>query len=89
MRKFEAGGRDVLVGNAGGKRFAIDDTCTHAGASLAEGRMDGGSVVCGWHGARFGCATGKLEAFPAKIADLGRYEVDVSESGEMSVEVPA
>lgn len=87
MAKFSVGGRDIAVANLGGGRFAaFDDTCTHAGASLAEGRLESSTVVCGWHGARFDCRTGALEKFPAKINALGSYPVRV-ESGMVLVEV--
>ena len=86
IKKFSIGGRDVAVANIGGQYYAFDDTCTHAGASLSEGRADGCRVVCGWHGAEFDCKTGKLEKFPAKIADLRSYAASV-ESGSVLVEV--
>ena len=87
MAKFTVEGRDIAVANLGGGRFAaFDDTCTHAGASLSEGRLESSSVVCGWHGARFDCGTGALEQFPAKIRPLGSYPVTV-ESGRVCVEV--
>ena len=87
VAKFTVGGRDVAVANLGGGEFAaFDDTCTHAGASLAEGRLESSSVVCGWHGARFSCRTGALEQFPAKISGLKSYPVTV-QSGQVCVEV--
>lgn len=86
MRKFSIKGREILVANVGGSFYAVDDTCTHSGASLAEGTLDGGVVTCGWHGAQFDCRTGKLAAFPARIADIGSYRVAV-ESDEISVEI--
>lgn len=84
MKKVSAGGRDILVCNTGSGYCAVDDTCTHAGASLSEGRLEDGKVVCGWHGAEFECS-GKLAKFPAKIRDLGSYAVSV-ESGSIVVE---
>lgn len=87
VAKFSVGGRDVAVANLGDGEFAaFDDTCTHAGASLAEGSLESSTVVCGWHGARFDCRTGSLEKFPAKIRPLGSYPVRV-ESGRVFVEV--
>ncbi len=55
--------------------YAVNDTCTHAGASLSEGSLDGTIITCGWHGAKFDCKTGKLSSFPAKIKDLNSYKV--------------
>lgn len=86
MRKASIDGKEVLVVNVDGKYFAADDTCTHAGASLSEGTLDGNIVTCGWHGAQFDCKTGKLEKFPAKINNLKSYNVSV-ESENVFVEV--
>lgn len=85
MKKISADGKEILIVNQGGKFFAIDDTCTHAGASLSEGQLQDGIVTCGWHGAQFDCNSGKLSKFPAKINDLKSYNV-VLESDEVFVE---
>ena len=75
LHKVSVDGKEVLVINVGGNYFAMDDTCTHSGASLSEGELEGSTVTCGWHGAKFDCKTGKLEKFPAKINDLKSYNV--------------
>ena len=77
LNKVSVDGKEVLLVNLGGNYFAMDDTCTHSGASLSEGQLDGSTVTCGWHGAKFDCKTGKLEKFPAKINDLKSYKVIV------------
>ena len=86
MRKASAEGREIVVANIDGKFYAMDDTCTHAGASISEGKIEDGVAVCGWHGARFECATGRLAKFPAKIADLRSYPTSV-EGEDILVEV--
>ncbi|MFB5630346.1 MAG: Rieske (2Fe-2S) protein [Nitrosopumilaceae archaeon] len=85
MKKISVDGKEILVGNNGGNFFAIDDTCTHSGASLSEGSLQDSKVTCGWHGAQFDCNTGKLSKFPAKINDLKSYNV-VLESDQVFVE---
>ncbi len=42
----EAGGKQIALFNAGGKFFAIDNACKHRGGPLAEGDLDGTTVVC-------------------------------------------
>ena len=37
-------GKDILVTNVDGNYYAMDDTCTHTGASLSEGSLDGSTV---------------------------------------------
>ena len=86
MIKVGIDGKEILVANIDGKFFAIDDTCTHSGASLSEGSLEGCVVTCGWHKAEFDCKTGKLAKFPAKIRDLGTYKVSV-ESDNVFVEM--
>ncbi|MCA9811348.1 MAG: non-heme iron oxygenase ferredoxin subunit [Nitrosarchaeum sp.] len=86
MIKVHVDGRDILLANIGGEFYATDDTCTHSGASLSEGKLDGNIVTCGWHEAKFDCKTGKLEKFPAKIRDLTPYKVN-TESDNVFIEV--
>lgn len=49
----EVNGKDVAVFHVGGRYYAIDDMCPHAGASLAGGYLDGEIVTCPWHYWRF------------------------------------
>ena len=77
LHKISLDGKDILVVNLDGNYFAMDDTCTHAGASLSEGTIDGDVITCGWHGAQFDCKSGKLTKFPAKINDVRSYNVTV------------
>ncbi|MHB8545556.1 MAG: Rieske (2Fe-2S) protein [Nitrosotalea sp.] len=86
IHKVTIDGKDVLVANIDGDYYVVNDTCTHAGASLSEGSLDGSVITCGWHGAKFDCKTGKLSAFPVKIKDLNSYKVTV-ESENIFVEV--
>ncbi|MDI6097050.1 bifunctional 3-phenylpropionate/cinnamic acid dioxygenase ferredoxin subunit [Actinoplanes sp. NEAU-A12] len=49
-----------------GEIFAIDDTCTHQDASLADGWLEGCEVECPLHASRFDLRTGRADAPPAK-----------------------
>ena len=86
MQKVTVDGKEILVVNVDGNFYAMDDTCTHAGASLSEGTLEGAILTCGWHGAKFDCKAGKLHAFPAKIKDLNSYKV-VVESENVFLEI--
>ena len=41
MTMVSTDGKDILVTNVDGNYYAMNDTCTHAGASLSEGSLDG------------------------------------------------
>ncbi|KUM87149.1 MULTISPECIES: bifunctional 3-phenylpropionate/cinnamic acid dioxygenase ferredoxin subunit [Streptomyces] len=49
-----------------GEVFAIDDTCTHQDASLADGWLEGCEVECPLHASKFDLRTGAVDAPPAK-----------------------
>ena len=76
-KAFEVEGQTIALFNVDGKLFAIGDRCPHAGASLAEGTLKGGTcVTCPWHFADFDLATGKALSGPAD--DVPSYPVSVS-----------
>ena len=62
----EAGGKQIALFNAGGKFFAIDNTCKHRGGPLVEGELDGTTVVCPWHGWSYDISTGCKDDEPDK-----------------------
>jgi isorenieratene synthase len=50
-RRFVVAGRELVVWrDAGGELRAAPNACPHMGASLAEGRVEAGRLVCPWHG---------------------------------------
>ena len=85
MKKVSIDENEILVTNIDGSYFAIDDTCTHAGATLSEGKLEDSTITCDWHGAKFDCKNGKLIKFPGEIDDLKSYKVIV-ESDDVFVE---
>lgn len=74
---FEVGGRMVAVFLKDGEYLAIDDMCPHAGASLAEGYVEGHEVSCPWHAWRFDIRDGtwcdnrriKVDSFEVRVVD--------------------
>lgn len=60
------GTQAVSVFNADGEIYAIDDTCTHQDASLADGWLEGCTVECPLHAACFDLRTGMPSGPPAK-----------------------
>jgi nitrite reductase/ring-hydroxylating ferredoxin subunit len=77
MRRFEPAGADpILLVNIDGAFHAVDDECTHAIASLAEGRLEGSTLFCPMHGGSFDACSGKALSLPCKQA-LRVYPVQV------------
>ena len=77
----------VAVFNVNGAFFAISDVCTHAEASLSEGRVDGETVECPLHGACFDLRTGEALTPPA-IEPVRTFAV-VLQGDQVFVEVGA
>lgn len=56
----------IAVFNVDGQLYAIDDTCTHQDASLADGWLEGCVVECPLHASCFDLRTGQASGPPAK-----------------------
>jgi nitrite reductase/ring-hydroxylating ferredoxin subunit len=81
----EVGGRRIAVGRVGDRYFALDDTCPHAGCSLAQGELDGDVLMCVCHGSEFDVATGQVLGGPAN-GPVTTYQISV-EGDDLWVEV--
>ncbi len=55
----------IAVFNVDGEFLAIEDVCTHDGAELASGSVEGDTIICPRHGAKFCLRTGDVLAPPA------------------------
>jgi 3-phenylpropionate/trans-cinnamate dioxygenase ferredoxin subunit len=79
--KFEE--KEILVANVNGSYHAMGNRCTHAGGDLSKGTLDGTTVTCPRHGAKFDITTGKVVSSPKvlfmrpKINDETSYELKV------------
>jgi 3-phenylpropionate/trans-cinnamate dioxygenase ferredoxin subunit len=56
----------IAVFNVDGVLYAIDDTCTHQDASLADGWLEGCVIECPLHATCFDLRTGMPTGPPAK-----------------------
>ena len=86
MKSVNVGNREVLLARAEGRYYALHAHCTHYGAPLAEGVLNGDRVMCPWHHACFSVRTGALLEPPALDAQP-TFEV-TEEDGEVFVTVP-
>ena len=55
----------ALLRDDDGTVWALDDTCTHEEASLAEGWVEGGYVECPLHSSTFCLKSGEVQGLPA------------------------
>jgi 3-phenylpropionate/trans-cinnamate dioxygenase ferredoxin subunit len=67
-----------------GELFALDDTCTHQDASLADGWVEDCEVECPLHASKFNLRTGAVDAPPAKLP-VRTHKVSVVD-GDIMVE---
>lgn len=58
-RTIRVGITRIAVWNVGGRFHAIEDACKHMKAPLSNGRIEGTTLVCGWHGWRYEITTGE------------------------------
>jgi 3-phenylpropionate/trans-cinnamate dioxygenase ferredoxin subunit len=64
-RSLAVGRRMVAIARSGEEYFAIEDVCTHDGAELTGGEIEGAQIICPRHGARFCLRTGEALTPPA------------------------
>ncbi|MFC2150242.1 non-heme iron oxygenase ferredoxin subunit [Calditrichota bacterium] len=83
-RRIDVAGVPVALYHLEDGFYAIEDSCSHAGASLTMGQIEEGEVVaCPHHGARFNIKTGQVLSLPA-VRGVRSYEVKV-EDGEVYI----
>jgi 3-phenylpropionate/trans-cinnamate dioxygenase ferredoxin component len=64
-KSIPVGRRMIAVARSGADYFAIEDICTHDGAPLTGGEIEGAEIICPRHGARFCLRTGEALSPPA------------------------
>ncbi len=57
--------RLIALFHVAGQFYAIDDVCTHDGGPLAEGHLEGFTIACPRHGAKFDVRDGRALTMPA------------------------
>lgn len=66
----------VCLINLNGELHALNDTCTHEDASLADGEIDGDEIECPMHGGAFNILTGAPTSFPV-VVPIEKYLVRI------------
>lgn len=86
MVPVKIGERRLILYRAQGELFASDRRCTHQGADLLRGYLDGRTIECPVHQGRFDLCTGAALNAPAS-EPLKTYPVRVVD-GQVEVEIP-
>jgi len=71
MKRVMVDNQRLLLANVGGTFYAIKDQCGHQKAALSKGKLEGFTVECPLHFARFDVRSGKVLMGP----DFGRVLV--------------
>jgi 3-phenylpropionate/trans-cinnamate dioxygenase ferredoxin component len=75
--------KNVLLANVNGSFYAVAQKCTHMGGDLSKNLLEGTTITCPKHHAKFDITTGKVVSHPKmgllhpKAKDLETYEVKV------------
>jgi nitrite reductase (NADH) small subunit len=83
-KDFPCGSKAICIANVNGSYSAMDNVCPHRGGPLGQGMVEGGKVVCPWHGWAWDATTGaaeqdsrmKVAVYPLKI-DNGDVLVEI------------
>ena len=79
MKQFYVKEGEILIINRDDQFYCLDARCTHAGAPLAEGTINGDVLTCPWHGSQFRITDGAVLRGPAE-KELKTYSVIVKDN---------
>jgi 3-phenylpropionate/trans-cinnamate dioxygenase ferredoxin subunit len=65
MMRADLDDTPIILVNLEGVIYALEDLCSHDGGTLSDGELNGETIECPRHGARFDVRTGALRAPPA------------------------
>ena len=86
----ELEGNKIVLAMINGQVFAIDAVCSHKGAPLEEGKLEGYNLTCPWHYAVFDVRNGKVSDRTVWAKNQTSYPVNVDEStGDILINVSA
>jgi 3-phenylpropionate/trans-cinnamate dioxygenase ferredoxin subunit len=73
----------VALFRVAGEVYCLDDTCTHAFASLSQGKVNGRVITCPLHGGQFDIPTGRPVHLP--VVEAAQVHPVRVEAGEILV----
>ena len=78
LKYVEVGDRAICLANVGGEILALDNACTHEGASLSEGTLSGTRLECPVHGGVFDAFSGEPLRYPV-VHPVKTYSVEIED----------
>lgn len=85
-RAYRVGSGRVAVARVEGQLYAVQDVCTHDGAPLGSGELDGFAIRCPRHGAKFDVRSGNVLQMPA-VLPIQTFPV-MEKDGKVQVALP-
>src|SRR3979409_1253242 len=82
-KEFSCGDKMICVANVNREISAMDNVCLHRGGPLGQGMIEGGKVVCPWHGWAWDPTTGEADGPGAK---LSVYAIKIK-GGDVLIEI--
>jgi len=86
-RAFELASRKLLLCNAGGTPYVIENVCPHAFVSLEGGAIDGSVLECPHHGGRIDLRDGRPVRLPIRRS-VAAFAVREAAQGVLEVALP-
>lgn len=80
LRSVMLGMTPVVLANVDGVFYAAEDRCSHEDLPLSDGSLEGGVLVCEYHGARFDVTSGAPRGLPA-VKPIKTFPVEMREDG--------
>ncbi len=60
LREVLVSGQPIVIANVRGTLYALDGWCSNKRAPLAEGVIEGDTIICPYHHEQFDCKTGNV-----------------------------
>lgn len=83
VKELPCGDKVICVANVNSEISAMENICLHRGGPLGQGVIEGGKVICPWHGWAWDPKTGQAQAPDAKVVV---YPVKI-ENGDVMIEI--
>lgn len=80
LHKVMVAADPVVLANVDGIIYAVLDRCTHEDLPLSDGEMEGNTIVCSYHGARYDITSGAARGLPA-VKPIKSFPVEIREDG--------